>query len=637
VDHDGETLQKAYNKKVGKYDQLRREIAEAYPGRPVNQYTIVVSATGAFMKQSQTEFARATRLQGKQLARFSRDVVDAAIRGSFDIYTDSMSRIQYHREHKVEPEVADLLEKEAFDCAMDDDEETERPENREVEPEMKPGMSEEIEGLDEEISPIEKWQASFVAHEAAIAERRLPPEIGEHPDGHKSTKLLERPNQDLARCIVASRSKESRTLHPLGEEIRRTNPPRAASAAAWTNAVPIPPSPIVYVKLLLFGEHKSTISVPENITRDDLRKRASQEFRGRVAIQPDMFPVKEGSIVVCYPTYVPELEKGAEKMPIITPHLEREGKLYPLEVPANATFEDMVIVASNIMGCPSMLRTDTRFPLRTDDHVLIATEHDVHMEQMKLEALRVEDELKISQKLNAIQWTMADLPPRPASRDVLPLAQVFANPPPESVSKWGEEMEVHFEDVSGTQVSTPIGYVYTTKEGERWDRAASEAFGIPMHIVDPRTELKGMENVILKCKPVFGEDEMTAPILAAGRRQFRGGTSYQVHIKLQFKDRMVPLEVLNSSPAEYVEFQARVHFGAVVEFNQPKPTTWTPGRIYHMRRATDPQTRGPTFQGQDDDAIQQSTRLDSEHHHPTNGLGERCNQCVVGSSGTGSS
>jgi hypothetical protein len=130
MDHDGETLQKAYNKKVGKYDQLRREIAEADPGRPVNQYTIVVSATGAFVKQSQTEFARATKLQGKQLARFSRDVVDAAIRGSFDIYTDSMSRIQYHREHKVEPEVKNLLEQEAVDCAMDDDEEAERLEKR---------------------------------------------------------------------------------------------------------------------------------------------------------------------------------------------------------------------------------------------------------------------------------------------------------------------------------------------------------------------------------------------------------------------------------------------------------------------------------------------------------------------------
>jgi hypothetical protein len=273
-----------------------------------------------------------------------------------------------------------------------------------------------------------------------------------------------------------------------------------------------------------------------------------------------MFPVRTGSIVVCYPTYVPEIEKWADKIPIVTPYLEREGKLYPVEVPACATFDDMVVVASNIMGWPCMLRTDTRFPLRTDDHIMIATEQDFHLEQMKLEALRAEDELKNQQKLNAIQWTMADLPPRPASLDALPLTQVFTSPPPESVSKWGEEMEVRFEDVSGTQGSTPIGYVYTTKEGERRDRAASEAFGIPMHIVDSRTKLKGMENVILKCKPVFGEDEMTAPVVAPGRRQFRGGTSYPVHIQLQFKDRMVPLEVLSSSPAGYVEFQARVHF-----------------------------------------------------------------------------
>jgi hypothetical protein len=47
-------------------------------------------------------------------------------------------------------------------------------------------MSEEIEGRDEEISPIEKWQASVLAHGAAVTDRRVSPEIAEHPDGHKS-------------------------------------------------------------------------------------------------------------------------------------------------------------------------------------------------------------------------------------------------------------------------------------------------------------------------------------------------------------------------------------------------------------------------------------------------------------------
>jgi hypothetical protein len=115
---------------------------------------------------------------------------------------------------------------------------------------------------------------------------------------------------------------------------------------------------------------------------------------------------------------MPEVTKGEPKIPSVTPYLEREQKLYPVEVPVSATFDDMVIVASNIMGCPCPVRTDTRFPLRTDDHILIATEQDVHLEQMKLEKLRAEDELKIQQKLNAIQWTMADVPPRAASKEL---------------------------------------------------------------------------------------------------------------------------------------------------------------------------------------------------------------------------
>jgi hypothetical protein len=375
-------------------------------------------------------------------------------------------------------------------------------------------MTEEIEGLDEDISPIERWQASSIAHEAATADRRMPPAIEEHPDGHKSTKMLERQNQDLARVQLAMRSKEGRDMPMFSEKPKLRNLPRALSTDGYgrLNACPVPASQIVWVKLLMFGECKHTISVPEKITRDDLRKRASQEFGGRVDIQPEMMPVKEVSTVVCYPTYVPEVAKGEPQIPTVTPYLEREQKLYPVEVPAGATFENMVEVASNIMWCPCMLRIDTRFPLRTDGHVLIATEQDIHLEQMKLEALRAEDELKMQQRMNAIQWTMADVPPRPASRELPSLEHVFNCPPPESVSKWGEEIEVKFEDVSGMQGSQPTGYVYARREGTRWDKAASEAFGIPMHVVDPRTEIKGDEEVILKCKPIFGVDEMTAPI-----------------------------------------------------------------------------------------------------------------------------
>jgi hypothetical protein len=207
-------------------------------------------------------------------------------------------------------------------------------------------MSEEIEGLDEEISPIEKWQASFIAHEAATAGRRLPPAIEEHPDGRKSTKMLERQNQDLERTRIAKRLNENRGLFPYPEMSKIITPPRAISAdrIEEKRTFSVPSSPTVYVKLLMFGECKCTIGVPEKITREDLRKRASQEFGGRVAIQPEMIPVKEDSTVVCYPTYVPEVVKGEPQISTVTPYLEREQKLYPVEVPACATFDDMVVV-----------------------------------------------------------------------------------------------------------------------------------------------------------------------------------------------------------------------------------------------------------------------------------------------------
>jgi hypothetical protein len=173
-----------------------------------------------------------------------------------------MSRIQYHREHKVEPEVKDRLEQEAVDCALEDDEEMEHPELREAEPTVEPGMAEEIEGLDEDISPIERWQASFIAHEAATADRRLPPAIEEHPDGHKSTKMLERQNQDLMRQMAAGKSKEAREM-PLGTPIvRKGAPPRSMSVGEELSRFVVPPKPMVHVRLLLFGECKRVIPGP---------------------------------------------------------------------------------------------------------------------------------------------------------------------------------------------------------------------------------------------------------------------------------------------------------------------------------------------------------------------------------------
>jgi hypothetical protein len=95
----------------------------------------------------------------------------------------------------------------------------------------------------------------------------------------------------------------------------------------------IPPVLIVPIKLFMFGEYKKAITVPESILREGLRKLASQEFQGRVAIQPEVMPVRSDSIVTCYPSFVPEIAGTGIQIPTVVPYLEHKGKLYPIEVP----------------------------------------------------------------------------------------------------------------------------------------------------------------------------------------------------------------------------------------------------------------------------------------------------------------
>jgi hypothetical protein len=120
IDHDGETLEKAYKKKLGKYDQLRGLFK--YGGQSDHDGC---QCHGSFMKKSLAEFAKVTKLEGKKLARWSRDVVDAAIRGSYDIYTESMARVKLNRENPPDSAVIKISEEREVDCEVGEDKETE--------------------------------------------------------------------------------------------------------------------------------------------------------------------------------------------------------------------------------------------------------------------------------------------------------------------------------------------------------------------------------------------------------------------------------------------------------------------------------------------------------------------------------
>jgi hypothetical protein len=174
IDYDGETLQKAYRKKVGKYDPLIAEPEKVYPNQKVEQATIVFGATGVFHKRSQVEFAKATRLQKKELARYQRNALDMAIQGSYQIFVGRMKCAKHNRDHPPQPEEIAILEEHEVDPMPAEDEE--------------PIDLKLIR--DGDITGIESYQASVLVHDVSNEEKSFFPPLKEHLDGHKDPEQL---------------------------------------------------------------------------------------------------------------------------------------------------------------------------------------------------------------------------------------------------------------------------------------------------------------------------------------------------------------------------------------------------------------------------------------------------------------
>jgi hypothetical protein len=109
VDCDRETHRKACRKKLGKYEPLIAELKRVYPGQKVDQGTIALRATGVFHKRSQVEFAKATRLEKKELPRYRRNAVDMALQGSCQVFTESIERAEHRRQHPTQLEAVAIL------------------------------------------------------------------------------------------------------------------------------------------------------------------------------------------------------------------------------------------------------------------------------------------------------------------------------------------------------------------------------------------------------------------------------------------------------------------------------------------------------------------------------------------------
>jgi hypothetical protein len=171
IDSDGQTLKKAYRKNVGKSERPIVKIERVCPNQTVEQSTIVIGATGVFHKQSQVEFAKATRLQKKQLARYQRNPVDMAIQGWYQVFVESMERAKHHRDNPPKLEEISILAEHGIDLAPGEDEDP---------VDLKSFSEDDITG-------IEAHQASVAVRDVAMPEKALPPPLEEHPDGQMET------------------------------------------------------------------------------------------------------------------------------------------------------------------------------------------------------------------------------------------------------------------------------------------------------------------------------------------------------------------------------------------------------------------------------------------------------------------
>jgi hypothetical protein len=98
---------------------------------------------------------------------------------------------------------------------------------------------------------------------------------------------------------------------------------------------------------------------------------------------------------------------------------------------------------------------------------------------MKLDALRKEDEIRTRTKVApTMQHVFQQAQPCPNSRDVTSTPwPVFQPPKPQSTPSWGAQVKVAFRDISGLQSKYKMAFVRTRRDGDNWDRDATQVFG----------------------------------------------------------------------------------------------------------------------------------------------------------------
>jgi hypothetical protein len=268
-----------------------------------------------------------------------------AIHGSYQIFHESMEKAKFNQKNPPPPEAVEIIEQHEMDLEPDADEEPVH-------------MGTELD-LDE-LTAIETYQASVQAREAALMEGRDAPEIEEHPDGHKDPEKLKSAQRDLDRLLQMKRAVRNHELFAAIDstgQYRQTRvmkrSPSADDVVHLDTSVDQPAD--ITLVLCVGGTRNIEIAATEKTTRDELRRLVSTKMGGRCMVEPDQFPLKNGTEVRVIPVFVPPGSTVDDK-DLVVPYLRYKEHLRPIATVPNVPIEILGQIAADYMNQQTMVK-----------------------------------------------------------------------------------------------------------------------------------------------------------------------------------------------------------------------------------------------------------------------------------------
>jgi hypothetical protein len=100
---------------------------------------------------------------------------------------------------------------------------------------------------------------------------------------------------------------------------------------------------------------------------EDLRSIVSTHFLGRCRVQPDEFPLREGTERIVIRSFLPLTSMGST-MKIVVPYVVHNEHKRPIEIAPDTPNDTLELIAARYMGQPTKVHVPRR-PIRSGDEL----------------------------------------------------------------------------------------------------------------------------------------------------------------------------------------------------------------------------------------------------------------------------